>query len=363
MKDNMKQDLGLMLTLSISTLVCVLCAFVDIAMLLFATAVPFFCLQLLLLRLTRKLPVRLIPLLPIALMLSLAGYYWFFGSGWDRLATLIFGLASIAPAVGCLAAVLVHRFGRKISCQKWVIVLLVVLGCAGAWFGQEYALDYWERAFIKILSFGSCVGVYYLVTPSASLRSAPPPQGGRSKSAPLAGELSPPQAVTEGGHFFQKPDHASLKLSLPLALAVFLFLTVGYMLLSPWMDLSAIPEQLRYSGITAQTFPIVAVYITLVNSLLEEIFFRGFAFLTLKRYTTPAFAYGFSGLSFALYHVSIMDGWFHPIWFGLFIAGLAVAGILFDFLDRRGSIWNGWLVHASANLAINLIGMRMFGIL
>ena len=52
-----------------------------------------------------------------------------------------------------------------------------------------------------------------------------------------------------------------------------------------------------------------------------------------------------------------------PVWFALFIAGLAVAGLLFDWLDRKGGIWSAWLVHASANLAINLIGMRMFGIL
>ena len=68
-------------------------------------------------------------------------------------------------------------------------------------------------------------------------------------------------------------------------------------------------------------------------------------------------------MTFALYHVSIMDGWFQPVWFVLFIIALAVAGMLFDFLDRKGGIWCGWLVHASANLAINLIGMRMFGIL
>jgi len=300
---------------------------------------------LLLLRLTGNLPVRLIPLLPIVLMLALAGYYWVFGSGWDRLITLIFGLASIAPAVGCLAAVLVHRLGGRLSDRKWLIMALVLLGCAGAWFGQEYTLDYWERAFIKDLSFGCCVGLYWLLSiPCNEKADLPPPE-------------------EEPRSMFQKPDRASRKLSLPLALGVFLFLTVGYMVLSPWLDLSAIPEQLRYSGITAQTFPVVAVYIILCNSLLEEIFFRGFAFLTLKQYTSAPFAYAFSGLSFALYHVSIMDGWFHPVWFVLFIIGLAVAGMLFDFLDRRGSIWNGWLVHASANLAINLIGMRMFGIL
>ena len=345
MRDTLKQDLGLVWALVLSTLLCIACGFLNISMLLFATAVPFFCLQLLLLRLTRKLPVRLLPVCPIALMLAAAGYYWVFGSGWDRLATLIFGLASIAPAVGCLFALLVYRFSGRIRGGKWLVCVLVLLGCAGAWLGQEVSLGYWDRAFIKALSFGCCVGSYMLLrTPSVRF----------ADSSPLKGEPGP---------MFRKPDRASLKVSLLLALAVFLFLTVGYMILAPWLDLSAIPEKLRYSGITAQTFPVVAAYIIFVNSFLEEVFFRGFAFLTLKQHAGSVFAYLFSGLSFALYHVSIMDGWFQPVWFVLFIIGLAVAGMLFDFLDRKGSIWCGWLVHASANLAINLIGMRMFGIL
>ena len=58
-----------------------------------------------------------------------------------------------------------------------------------------------------------------------------------------------------------------------------------------------------------------------------------------------------------------MDGWFHPVWFGLFIVGLAVGGMIFNFLDLKGSIWCGWLVHMAADAAIMLIGMRMFGIL
>ena len=197
MKDNLRQELGLMLTLVLSTLVCILCCYVNIAMLLFATAVPFFCLQLLLLRLTKKLPIRLIPLLPIALMLALAGYYWEFGSGWDRLATLIFGLASIAPVAGCFAAVLVHRFGGRISGKKWLIVLLVVLGCAGAWFGQEYALGYWERAFIKALSFGCCVGIYWLLaTPFNKKADLPPPLGEVAERSEVGEGPSPSPSVT-----------------------------------------------------------------------------------------------------------------------------------------------------------------------
>lgn len=211
---------------------------------------------------------------------------------------------------------------------------LVILGCAGAWLGQKLFLGYWDRAIIKALSFGCCMGLYLLLSGDWELLA-----------------------------MFRLPDRKSLRWSVSLALGVFLFLTVGYMVLSPWLDLSAIPNQLRVSGITADSFPLISAYIILCNALLEEIFFRGFAFLVLKRRTDARFAYVFSGLMFAAYHVSIMSGWFHLLWFVLFIAGLAVAGMLFDFLDRRGSIWNGYLVHAGANLAINLIGMRMFGIL
>lgn len=332
MKDPANKKLLIAFLLGVALCTVVWC--VDITMVLFALVVPFFCLQLLLLRVTKKLYLRLIPVYPIALLLLAAGYYAAFGKGWDALAALIFSLLAIAPAVGCLCALLVHLFSGKLHLKPWSIAALVILGCAGAWMGQEVSLGYWDRAFIKALSFGCCIGLYLLSDNDRTWRRV-----------------------------FQKPDRSSLTVSAALALGVFLFLTVGYMVLSPWLDLSAIPEQLRYNDITAETFPVVAVYITLINSLLEEIFFRGFAFLTLRQHAGNRFAYVFSGISFALYHVSIMDGWFHPIWFGLFLAGLAVAGMLFDWLDRRGSIWCGWMVHMAANLAINLIGMRMFGII
>ena len=95
--------------------------------------------------------------------------------------------------------------------------------------------------------------------------------------------------------------------------------------------------------------------------MLEEFFFRGFAFLTAERKTPRVWL--FSALAFALYHVAIMGSWFHPILFVLLTAALAVAGVLFNALDREGTLWPAWLVHMAANLAINLIGMHLFGIL
>jgi len=382
MKDRTNRNLLLGVLLGVA--LCAVVWLVDIAMVLFALTVPFFCAQLLLLRLTRKWPVRLLPVYPILLLLGAAGYYLLFGKGWDALAALILALIAAGPAVGCLLAALVFRFAGRVGRQGLLVAALVLLGWGGAWLGQEIALGYWDRAFIKALSFLGCVGMYALLTPPRRSRETLPLPLGESPARfhPLSHRLRRRQLPPEGGArfpsqppsatappkgepsiLFQRPDRTSLKTAAALSLAVFLFLTVGYMVLAPWIDLSAIPEKLRDSGVTAENFPLVAAYITLGNSFLEEFFFRGFAFLTLRKHTGEKFAYLFSGVTFAAYHVSIMSGWFHPVWFVVFLAGLAVGGMLFDALDRKGGLWCGWLVHASADLAIMLIGMRMFGIL
>lgn len=162
---------------------------------------------------------------------------------------------------------------------------------------------------------------------------------------------------------FGRPDRHSLRLAGMLAIGVFAVIIGGYLLLSPWLDLSAITGNLgSKEGITAATFPFVALYISLGNSFLEEFFFRGFAFLSLRE-VCPRFAWLFSALAFSLYHVAIMDGWFSPVLFLLLTAALVVAGLLFNWLDRKGTLWPAWLVHMAANLAINSIGLHLFGII
>ena len=103
----------LLIALVLGTALSAAAFFIDIRMVFFAPAVPFFCAQLLLLRKTKRLWLRLLPVYPIVLLLLAAGYYWFFGTGWDALAALIFGLMSIGPAVGCVVAAAVHHFVEK----------------------------------------------------------------------------------------------------------------------------------------------------------------------------------------------------------------------------------------------------------
>ncbi len=102
-----KLDLVLLAVFMLSLPVCVWAWFGDISLLLYITVVPFFCLQLLLCRVTGSLTARLVPVVPVFLALAAALYFEIFGSGWDRLAALIFALASIAPGVGILLGWLV----------------------------------------------------------------------------------------------------------------------------------------------------------------------------------------------------------------------------------------------------------------
>ena len=217
----------------------------------------------------------------------------------------------------------------------WFLFLLVAACAVMAWVEGVMRPIYPVKSALKLLVFLGCIGLYMGLT----------------------GDRAPLSALG-------RPSRRTILPAVGLALAVFVFLLGGYALLSPWLDLSAITGALgAKEGITAPLFPLVALYISFVNSFLEEFFFRSFAFLTARKCGISPFAWAVSALSFALYHVCILDGWFHPALFLLLTLGLAVAGLLFDWLDRDGTLWPSWLVHMAANLATNLIGMRLFGIL
>ena len=154
-----------------------------------------------------------------------------------------------------------------------------------------------------------------------------------------------------------------LRQAVTLGIAVFTLILGGYFLLRNVADFSGIRESLTTNaGVSREVFPIVAIYIPLVNALLEEFFFRGFAFLILCHFFPVKYVYLFSSAVFALYHVSILQGWFSPILYVLAMAGLTVGGLLFDWLDSRSkSLLPSYFVHMSANLAINTVGLILFG--
>ena len=168
--------------------------------------------------------------------------------------------------------------------------------------------------------------------------------------APLLYEYT---AGRDGHRALFRIQRRALLRALALGLGVFALILGAYFALRGIFDFSAVTALLdKNAGVTAENFLWVSLYVSFVNSLLEEFFFRGFAFLVLRRYAGERFACLFSALSFALYHTAMM------------LAGLAAGGVLFDLLDAgSGTIFPSWAVHIFANLAINTVGFILFKIL
>lgn len=162
-----------------------------------------------------------------------------------------------------------------------------------------------------------------------------------------------------------KPRLKHVAIALGLGALVYGFILGGYFILRNIMDFSGVASQLTESaGVSADNFIYISLYISFVNSFLEEFLFRGFAFFTLKRLTTRKFAYTFSAFAFALYHSGMTAGWFNIGIFLLTLAGLYAAGVIFNILNEKsGNIYTSWLVHMCANFAINTVGFILFGMI
>ncbi|WP_027107868.1 CPBP family intramembrane glutamic endopeptidase [Lacticigenium naphthae] len=161
------------------------------------------------------------------------------------------------------------------------------------------------------------------------------------------------------------PRKSDVKFAFLLGVGVYSVILFAYVFLKDQIDLSSIRESLTANmGVNEHNFVYVAIYISFVNSLLEEFFFRGFAFLILKENTGRLFAYVFSALLFALYHVGMTSGWFHWSIHLLAMAGLFTGGCIFNYLNEKSeNIYPSWLVHMFANFAINTVGFILFGLI
>ncbi len=162
-----------------------------------------------------------------------------------------------------------------------------------------------------------------------------------------------------------RPHPKALCIGGVLGLVTFGVILLAYTLLHHYIDLSAVPGALEQgAGVTANNFLFVSTYIALCNSMLEEFFFRGFAFLGLAESAGKPFSYLFSAGAFAIYHAGMLISMLPPPLFLPALIALFLCGLLFNYLNSlHGRIWVSWLVHMGANLAINAIGMLLLGML
>ncbi len=212
-----------------------------------------------------------------------------------------------------------------------VIIACIVMGIVDAIIQPEYAV----KSVIKIVTFLCLPTVYSLWDRQTNLKSLWIPK--------------------KGGLLF----------AVGLGIGIYILIVGAYLLLQNIFDFSAITSTLESTiGVDTGNFVWVALYISFVNSLLEEFFFRGFAFLTLKRISSRKFAYCFSSSVFALYHIAMMIGWFGIELILLALIGLFVGGLIFNYFNEKTeNIYISWLIHMCANFAINTVGFILFGII
>lgn len=160
-------------------------------------------------------------------------------------------------------------------------------------------------------------------------------------------------------------DKKKLRLGFLFGVSSFLLILISYLLFKGVIDLNNIAKELQNkSKITPANFIFVGLYITFVNSFLEEFFFRGFIFLNLYNMKKQKFGYVFSSLLFGLYHIAIFKTWFN-IWLIIIcLLGLITIGFVFNWLNTKSKNFiNSWIVHILADSAIILIGFKMFNII
>lgn len=207
------------------------------------------------------------------------------------------------------------------------LALCVCMGLVDAILSPPYAV----KSAIKLVLFGAIPVLYLILTKS----------------------LDPKKL------FSLKKQH--IKLIVPLAVGIFAVIMIAFFALRNFIDFSSVTDSVTAdAGVTRENFIFVALYIALINSFLEEFFFRGFCFFSLRPLGTP-FAYVASALLFSAYHVAFMDGWLSPVIFALSLLGMAIGGAIFAFLNHKTeSLLPSYFVHMASNLATNLIGIIMF---
>lgn len=217
---------------------------------------------------------------------------------------------------------------KKVQIPLLVIIACIIMGIVDAVIQPGYAI----KSGIKIITFLLIPLIYGLFNKEINIKR------------------------------LLKPDKKGFLIALALGLGVYAIIISAYFTFRNIFDFSALTKSLNETtGVNQSNFVWVAIYISFVNSLLEEFFFRGFSFITLKKYTSGKFAYIFSSLLFALYHIAMMIGWFGIPVIIISLLGLFAGGMIFNRFDEKNeNIYLSWLIHMFANFATNTIGFILF---
>lgn len=151
-------------------------------------------------------------------------------------------------------------------------------------------------------------------------------------------------------------------LKIPFYFGVFIFFLgiVGYLILKPIVSEDTLVGGLQDRGITLQNIYLSVLYLSFINSFIEEFFFRGFIYQSFRSINETT-GYIVSSLLFSIYHVLVMFAIFDVLMGFLALFGLTVVGLALVWINRTNkSIINSWIVHIFADLGVCSIGIYWF---
>ncbi|MPM74408.1 hypothetical protein SDC9_121396 [bioreactor metagenome] len=211
-------------------------------------------------------------------------------------------------------------------------ILFVIIGCIFMTYIETIICpDYWIKSIIKAITFLGLYCIYNKIDKN-------------SVSKPI------------------KQNKKSIIFYFVLCICVYAIIIITFIIIQKIYDFSNITSVLETNySIDKSNYIYVFLYISFINSFLEELFFRKFAFLTLAKHSSFKFANIFSAAAFSIYHVSIIKGWFSASLFLVIIVALFICGLFFNYIDSKNkTIYPSWLIHITANLSINTIGIWLF---
>ncbi len=140
-----------------------------------------------------------------------------------------------------------------------------------------------------------------------------------------------------------------------------------WLLPAGWLQEAIEPIRQKIAGFGVNRLPAylaLALFYSLVHSLLEEYYWRWFVFAQLRRLVSLPSAVVISSLGFMAHHVLLLGtffGWGSPLTW-LFSLAVAVGGAIWAVLYHRlGSLYPVWVSHLMVDAAIFGIGYDLVG--
>ena len=143
-------------------------------------------------------------------------------------------------------------------------------------------------------------------------------------------------------------------------LAVLIFWGAWYVLGDLLVDKAMIAKKIgEQFSVTASTVFLIAPITIFVNSLLEEFFYRGFAFgLLVKR--QRRLGYLLPATVFTVQHILFIYHWVTPLPFTMAVVALFVLALVLEKMyEKADSIAAPWLIHVFGDVAMMGIAVTM----